>query len=155
GGSPTPTPTASPSATPTATATPTVPATATPTATATHTPTSTPSATPTATCQVTYTTASSTGTVTAGGTDIGNHCDDCNTLVNLPVTVSVYGNTPISVAYARSNATLQFTMTPKPKPFYFQQCVPVNPSQGGPFLNALFRTNADQVTDECVGPCPG
>jgi len=152
-----PTPTASPSATPTATATPTHTPTATPTATATatHTPTGTPSATPTATCQVTYTTASSTGTVTAGGTDIGNHCDDCNTLVNLPFPVSVYGNPPISVAYAGSNGTLQFTMTPNPKPFYFQQCVPVNPSQGGPFLNALFPNYADLVTDESVGPCPG
>src|SRR5439155_24952783 len=95
-----PTPTASPSATPTATATPTHTPTATPTATATatHTPTGTPSATPTATCQVTYTTASSTRTVTAGGTDIGNHCDDCNSLVNLPFPVSVYRNLPISVA---------------------------------------------------------
>ena len=106
GGSPTPTPTASPSATPTATAT------------ATTTPTGTPSPTPTPTCQVTYTTATATGNITAGGTDSGNHCDDCNTLVNLPFPVSVYG-TPISVAYAGSNGTLQFTMTPNPKPFFF------------------------------------
>ena len=67
---------------------------------------------------MTYTTATATGNITAGGTDSGNHCDDCNTLVNLPFPVSVYG-TPISVAYAGSNGTLQFTMTPNPKPFYF------------------------------------
>jgi len=147
GGSPTPTPTASPSATPTATATPTAPATATPTATATATPTGTPSPTPTATCQVTYTTAATTGTITAGGTDIGNHCDDCNTLVNLPFPVTVYG-TPISLAYAGSNGTLQFSATPNPKPFYFQGCVPVDPSQGGPFLNTLFPYYDDLRTDE-------
>jgi len=138
GGSPTPTPTASPSATPTATAT------------ATTTPTGTPSATPTATCQVTYTTAATTGTITAGGTDIGNHCDDCNTLVNLPFPVSVYGNPPISVAYAGSNGTLQFTTTPNPKPFFFMECVPVN--QDPPFLNALFPYYADLRTDE-TGVC--
>src|SRR5213593_2618385 len=148
GGTPTPTPTGTPSPTPTATAT----ATATPTATATATSTGTPSATPTATCQATYTTATTTGTITAGGTDIGNHCDDCNTLVNLPFPVSVYG-TPISVAYAGSNGTLQFTMTPNPKPFYFMQCVPVNPSQGGPFLNALFPNYDDLRTDETT-ICP-
>jgi hypothetical protein len=52
------------------------------------------------------------------------------------------------VAYAGSNGTLQFTMTPNPKPFYFQQCVPVNPTQGGPFLNALFPYYDDLRTDE-------
>ena len=136
GGSPTPTPTASPSATPTATAT--------------ATPTGTPSPTPTATCQATYTTATTTGTITAGGTDTGNHCDDCNTLVNLPFPVSVYG-TPISVAYAGSNGTLQFTMTPNPKPFFFGECVPVN--QDPPFLNALFPYYDDLRTDDLT-TCP-
>ena len=127
-----PTPTASPSATSTATASPT------PTATATATP-----------CLVTYTTATTTGNITAGGTDIGNHCDDCNTLVNLPFPVSVYG-TPISVAYVGSNGTVQFTMTPNPKPFFFEQCVPVN--QDPPFLNALFPYYDDLRTDE-TGVC--
>jgi hypothetical protein len=136
GGSPTPTPTASPSATPTATAT--------------ATPTGTPSATPTPTCQVTYTTATATGTITAGGADSGNHCDDCNTLVNLAFPVSVYG-TPISVAYAGSNGTLQFTMTPNPKPFFFAECVPVN--QDPPFLNALFAYYDDLRTDD-LAACP-
>ena len=108
-----PTPTASPSPTSTATASPT------PTATATATP-----------CQANYTTATTTGTITAGGSDIGNHCDDCNTLVTLPFPVSVYG-TPISVAYVGSNGTVQFTMTPNPKPFFFMMCVPVD--QDPPF----------------------
>src|SRR5439155_881595 len=126
-------------------------ATPTATATATHTPTATPTATatatPTATCQVTYTTATTTGTITAGGTDIGNHCDDCTTLVTLPFPVSVYGNPPISVAYAGSNGTLQFVAVPQPKPFYFMSCIPVDPTQGGPFLNTLFPYYDDQRTD--------
>ena len=153
GGSPTPTPTptatvsGSPSPTPTATAT------ATHTPTATPTPTTTPSATPTPTCQVTYTTATTTGTLNAGGSDIGNHCDDCDTLVNLPFPVSVYGNPPISVAYAGSNGTLQFVAVPQPKPFYFMSCIPVDPSQGGPFLNTLFPNYDDQRTDQ-LDICP-
>jgi len=59
-----------------------------------------------------------------GGSDIQNHCDDCATLVNLPFPVNVYG-APISLAYAGSNGTLQFSATPNLKPFYFGQCVPV------------------------------
>jgi len=57
----------------------------------TPTPTASPTPTPTATCQVTYTTATGTGTVLAGGTDIGNHCDDCFTQIDLPFPVNVYG----------------------------------------------------------------
>jgi hypothetical protein len=116
--------------------------------TPTPTPTGTPSATPTATCQPTYTTATTTGTITAGGTDIGNHCDDCDTLVTLPFPVSVYGNPPISVAYAGSNGTLQFVAVPQPKPFYFMSCIPVDPTQGGPFLNTFFPNYDDLRTDE-------
>jgi hypothetical protein len=99
-----------------------------------------------------YTTATGTGTVTPGGADIGNHCDDCATLVNLPFPVNVYG-VPISLAYAGSNGTLQFTDTPSVKPFFFDQCVPVNPDEGGPFLNTLFSYYDDLRTDE-LGTCP-
>jgi hypothetical protein len=116
------------------------------------TPTPTPTASPTATCQVTYTTATGTGNITAGGTDIGVHCDDCDVLVNLPFPVSVYG-TPISVAWAGSNGTLQFVAVPQPKPFFFMQCIPVNPDQGGPFLNTLFPYYDDLRTDDLV-TCP-
>ena len=108
--------------------------------------------TPTPTCQPTYTTATTTGMVTAGGTDIGNHCDDCTTMVNLPFPVNVYG-APNSVAFAGSNGTLQFVAVPQPKPFFFDQCIPVDPTQGGPFLNTLFPYYDDLRTDE-TGVCP-
>ncbi len=135
-----PTPTASPSATATATASPT------PTATATATP-----------CQTSYTTATSSGTITAGGNDIGNHCDDCNTDIVLPFPVNVYG-APVSVATVGSNGDLQLTATPSEKLFFvLDQCVPVNPDPAshGPFLNTLFPYYADMVTDESVGTCTG
>ena len=129
-----PTPTASPSPTSTATASPT------PTATATATP-----------CLAGYTTATTTGNITAGGTDIGNHCDDCFTQVNLPFPVNVYGAAQ-SVAYAGSNGDIQLTTTPGDKLFYWQECVPVTPDQGGPFTNTLFAYYDDLRTDE-TGVC--
>src|SRR5580765_4135444 len=104
-----PTPTASPSPTSSATASPT------PTATATATP-----------CQTGYTTATGTGAITPGGTDIGNHCDDCSTQINLPFPVNVYG-APTSVAWPASNGDLHLA-NPTLKSFYYQQCVPVDPS---------------------------
>ena len=111
------------------------------------TPTGTPSPTPTATCQPTYTTATTTGSITGGGTDIGNHCDDCTTMVTLPFPVNAYGS-PTSVVHAGSNGTLQFVAVPQPKPFFFDQCIPVDPTMGGPFLNTLFPYYDDMRTDE-------
>ena len=132
-----PTPTASPSATSTATASPT------PTATATATP-----------CQTGYTTATTTGTITPGGTDIGNHCDDCTTDITLPFPVSVYGHAPVSVASVGSDGDIHFT-GPYNKLFWWMGCVPVDPGAGqDPFLNTFFPNYADLVTDESVGPCP-
>jgi Kelch motif len=123
----------------------------TPTATATATAAGSPSPTPTATCSPGYTTATASGTITPGGTDIGNHCDDCFTQVNLPFPVNVYG-TPQSVAYAGSNGDLQLIATPGDKLFYWQECVPVTPDQGGPFNNTLFPYYDDLRTDE-TGVC--
>ena len=133
-----PTPTASPSPTSTATASPT------PTATATATP-----------CFVTYTTATTTGTITAGGTDIGNHCDDCTTDIVLPFPVSVYGNPPVTSVAVGSDGDIHFP-GPYNKLFWWMGCVPVDPGTGqDPFLNTFFPNYADLVTDESVGPCTG
>ena len=151
GGSPTPTPTATATATATATSTPTPTATATATHTPTATPTATASPTPSPSCSPGYTTATTTGTITPGGTDIGNHCDDCFTQVNLPFPVNVYG-APQSVAFAGSNGDLQLIATPGDKLFYWQECVPVTPDQGGPFNNTLFPYYDDLRTDE-TGVC--
>ena len=153
GGTPTPTPTASPSATPTvpASATPT----ATATATATTTPTGTPSPTPTASCQVTYTTTTTTGTITPGGTDIGNHCDDCTTDITLPFAVSVYGNAPVTAVAVGSNGDIHFP-GPYNKLFWWPGCVPVDPGTGqDPFLNTFFPNYADLLTtDSPFTTCP-
>ena len=134
-----PTPTASPSATSTATASPT------PTATATATP-----------CQSTYTTATTTGTITAGGTDIGNHCDDCTTDIILPFPVSVYGNPPVTAVTVGSDGDIHLPRALATNCSAWLGCVPVDPDPAytDPFLNTLFPNYADLVTDESVGPCP-
>ncbi len=93
-------------------------------------PTPTPSGSPS--CTPGYTTATSTGTITPGGTDSGNHCDDCNTDIVLPFPVNVYG-APVSVATVGSNGDLQLTASPSEKLFFvLDQCVPVNPDPSVP-----------------------
>ena len=82
---PTPTPTASPS----------------PTATATATATPTPVC-----CQ--FQTAPTNLLLAAGVVDIGNHCDDCTTVVTFPFPVNIYGLTFFQ-ANVSSNGNLQFT----------------------------------------------
>src|SRR5881392_2620215 len=102
------------------TTTPTATGTPSPTATGTPSPTATPSCTPS------YTTTTSTGTITPGGTDIGNHCDDCTTDITLPFPVTVYGTTT-SVASVGSDGDLHFT-GPYNKLFWWMGCVPVDPA---------------------------
>ncbi len=108
-------------------------------------PTATPTATPSV-CIPNYQAVTATATIIPGGTDIGNHCDDCTTVITLPFPVSVYGM-QYSLAYAGSNGSLQFGVPPNPKPLFFDGCVPINPDQGGPFLSTLFPHYDDLRTD--------
>src|SRR5438067_3058872 len=109
-------------------------------------PTPTPTPTPTCAPGSSYTTATGTGVITPGGTDIGNHCDDCFTQINLPFPVNVYG-TPTSVAYPASNGDLHLA-NPGLKSFYYAQCVPVDPNPPDvPFVNTLFPNYDDLRTD--------
>ena len=87
------------------------------------TPTATPSCTPG------YTTATSTGTITAGGTDIGNHCDDCTTDITLPFPVSVYGKRRLQRWLSGRTATY-IPPGPTTNCSAGQACVPVDPIGG-------------------------
>jgi hypothetical protein len=101
-----------------------------------------------------YTTTTGTGTITPGGTDVGNHCDDCTTDITLPFPVSVYGNPPVTAVAVGSDGDIHFP-GPYNKLFWWMGCVPVDPGSGqDPFLNTLFPYYADLVTDTSVGPCP-
>src|SRR5205823_12109077 len=47
------------------------------------------------------------GTISSGGTDVGNHCDDCTTAASLPFSVTYFG-TPYSSVNVSSNGSVQF-----------------------------------------------
>src|SRR6476659_11409 len=56
---------------------------------------------------VSYATTTQTGqAIVPGTTDVGNHCDDCSTLVNFPFPVSVYGQAYTS-GWVTDNGSLQ------------------------------------------------
>jgi hypothetical protein len=86
---------------PTATGTP-------PTATPTLVPTMTPLPTVAACSNYTYTT--STGSIVAGSTDVGIHCDDCSTVITLPFQLNLYDGT-FNNATISSNGNMQFVTT--------------------------------------------
>ncbi len=116
---PSPTPTGTPrTLTPTRTRTPTATGTRptyTPTWTFVPTATGTPTNTPTATltprpCQpdTNYIVSQTLGaTIVPGTDDIGNHCDDCTTTIDLPFPFWFYGQTFTS-ANVSSNGNVQF-----------------------------------------------
>src|SRR3954453_6835539 len=68
-------------------------------------PNDTPTVAPT--CGPDYTVITSTGPIDPGGTDIGNHCVNCTTLINLPFRYYLY-NSWYNTARASSNGNLQF-----------------------------------------------
>jgi hypothetical protein len=83
----------------------------TPSATRTPTVTATPSNTPVpaATCgpNAHYLITTSSGGIEPGTNDVGIHCDDCATSINLPFTYNFYGQ-PYNSALVSSNGFLQF-----------------------------------------------
>jgi len=131
---------------------PTFTPTSTPT---TAPPTFSPTVTPTPQCQgVTYTISTATATMIPATNDIGNHCDDCTTAINLPFAVPVYG-TPFTSVTVGSNGTVQFQAS-QTKPFYFDSCLPVDPTQGGKFTYTLFADYEDLLTMMTgTNACPG
>ena len=54
-----------------------------------------------------YDFTATTGTLSSGGTDVGNHCDDCTTAVTLPFPVTFFG-TAYSSVNVSSNGSVQF-----------------------------------------------
>jgi hypothetical protein len=129
------------------------------TATVTRTPTITPTAAPPTatstpgTCQY-QVTATTGATMIPATNDIGNHCDDCTTDLSLPFPVSVYG-TPVTNVRVGSNGTLQFQPNAM-EPFFFDGCLPVDPSSGGAFLSTLFLYYDDLLTMMTgTNTCPG
>jgi hypothetical protein len=109
--------------------------TATPTA-----PTSTPA--PVATCGINsnYAVITSTATIEPGTTDVGNHCDTCNTNITLPFTYRMYGH-EFNSANVSSNGMLQFASD---YPIGYGPCVP---STFFDYSHAIFPFMSDLRTD--------
>ncbi len=119
--------------------------TPTPVTTPTQTPIETPSPTATIVCVgTTYQIVPTSGaTMIPATNDIGNHCDDCVTNVNLPFPVAVYG-TPYTSANVGSNGLLDFNSTQAN--IYTTNCLPVQ-SNNPQFASTLFPYYDDLRTD--------
>ncbi len=124
--------------------------TATPTSTSVPvTPTATGTATP---CVPDYVVSTAVATMIAGGTDIGNSCDDCTTEINLPFPVTVYGRTYMTASVG-SNGNIQFASN-NPN-IYNPNCLPVVGSGvNPPFQSTLFAYYDDLRTDIRGVNCP-
>ncbi len=113
--------------------------TPTPVGTATSTPT-TPTTTPNP-CQV-YSVTTSTASLVAGVTDIGNHGDDLLTTIDLPFPVTLYGQT-FSVAQIGDNGVVAFGTADNA---HVNACLP---STVGTYEIYAYWD------DQCTGPCNG
>ncbi len=93
----------------------------TPSATRTPTPTRTPTTTPTGTLPTAtptniplscyeYVIAAATATIVPGTVDIGNHCEDCGTIISLPFAFPLYTH-PFTSAFVTSFGALELQST--------------------------------------------
>jgi hypothetical protein len=102
------------------------------------TPTATPTPTPCANCSF----STGSGTLVPGVTDIGSHCDDCNTPVTLPFPVTLYGQS-FTQANAGSNGHLTFGDADD-SPII--TCSPFG-------IDGTTYVLAPYWGDQCTGPC--
>ena len=118
-------------------------------------PTPTPTATPTATHTPTpcgqYWTTSDTLPIVPGTTDIGNHCDNCDTAVTLPFPFRLYGVAYTSVMVS-SNGRLDFLCNNEPIAGAF--CLPA-PARDCPYDYTIFPLWATLDTDIGQVGCSG
>jgi hypothetical protein len=91
-----------------------------------------------------------TDTIVAGDTDTGNHCDDCNTVVALPFTFTLYDQTFNSVNVS-SNGRLDFVVPNEPGG-YVTNCLPAPPNIG-PYDFTIFPEWEDLRTDLGLSGC--
>ena len=109
-----------------------------------------PSPTPTPCPGDQYTIAEGTDPIVPGDTDVGSHCDDCDTLVALPFSFQLYGNTYNSVNVS-SNGRLDFVTLNEPGG-YVTSCLPAPPNIG-PYDYTIFPTWEDMRTDLGLSGC--
>jgi hypothetical protein len=96
-------------------------------------------------CQ--YAITQGTDGIVPGDTDIGNHCDGCDTFVPLPFNFQLYGTTFTGVNVG-DNGRLDFVNINEPGG-YITACLPAPPGYftGLPYDNTLFALWQDMRTD--------
>jgi hypothetical protein len=85
------------------------------------------------------------GGFVSGTTDIGNHCDDCATLISLPFPYTLYDHIFTSV-HVNSNGHLDFVTNNTPLD-YVNTCLPAPLYPNGPFDYTIFPYWDDLRTD--------
>jgi hypothetical protein len=102
-------------------------------------------------CQ--YVVAQGTDTIVPGDTDIGNHCDGCDTFVPLPFNFQLYGTTYNGVNVS-DNGRLDFVNVNEPGG-YITACLPAPPGYftGLPYENTIFPLWQDMRTNAGLDGC--
>jgi len=102
-------------------------------------------------CQ--YVITQRTDTIVPGDTDIGNHCDGCDTFVPLPFNFQLYGTTYNGVNVS-DNGRLDFVNVNEPGG-YITACLPAPPGYftGLPYDNTIFALWQDHVTLATLDGC--
>jgi hypothetical protein len=97
-----------------------------------------------------YTITDGTDTIVPGDTDIGSHCDDCDTAVTIPFPFQLYDQTYTTVQ-ASSNGRLDFVVPNEPGG-YVTACLPAPPNIG-PYDFTVFPVWEDMRTDFGLSGC--
>jgi hypothetical protein len=102
-------------------------------------------------CQ--YVITQGTDTIVPGDTDIGNHCDGCDTFIPLPFNFQLYGTTYNGVNVS-DNGRLDFVNVNEPGG-YITACLPAPPGYftGLPYDNTIFALWQDMRTDVVGDGC--
>ena len=102
-------------------------------------------------CQ--YVITQGTDRIVPGDTDIGNHCDGCDTFIPLPFNFQLYGATYTGVNVG-DNGRLDFVNVNEPGG-YITACLPAPPNYftGVPYDNTLFPLWQDMRTDATLDGC--
>ena len=91
-----------------------------------------------------------TDAIFPGTTDIGSHCDDCDTVISLPFNFTLYDQT-YSAVNASSNGRLDFVVPNEPGG-YISACLPAPPNIG-PYDFTIFPSWTDTRTDFGLSGC--
>jgi hypothetical protein len=102
-------------------------------------------------CQ--YVITQGTDRIVPGDTDIGNHCDGCDTFIPLPFDFQLYGTTYTEVNVS-DNGRLDFVNVNEPGG-YITACLPAPPGYftGLPYDNTIFALWQDMRTDVAGEGC--